>query len=398
MTRSSKPSRVSVTVSANRAEDTLEALPAGAAGDGADSAGIGSGGDATSVREKNPLAQRVPHRIAAKVALMASGIAAPPLAVMIWISEGLTPLLLLTVPVVFACTWVAAAAVLGRRINLARSVLREVRHSRFDNLEAARLPRGDELNDLVWQVYRTGLVLEREMAHLRQAESYRKEFLGNVSHELKTPIFAIRGFAETLRDGGVEDQQTSRQFLDKILRNSDRLNNLVRDLGEISRIESGELTMRMAPFDLRAMVAEVVESLEPIANAKGVILRSSVPDRIPPTLGDADRLRQVLVNLVDNAIKYNNVGGRVEIVARHVPDGRVKLSIVDDGIGVETEHIPRLTERFYRVDKSRSRSQGGTGLGLAIVKHILAAHDSHLLVESRPDRGSTFGFSLQTKR
>ncbi len=329
------------------------------------------------------------------MALITTGLVALPLLAILWAARGFESVALLVIPAVFAGTWLAAGFVLGRRIHIARSVLREVRHSRFENLEAARLPRGDELNDLVWQVYRTGLVLEREMADLRRTESYRKEFLGNVSHELKTPIFAIRGFAETLRNGAVDDPDVRLSFLDKILRNADRLSNLVRDLGEISRIESGELTMVMAPFDLGAIAAEVVESLDPAAREKGVTLRSSVPSSLPSILGDADRLRQVVVNLVDNAIKYNDTGGRVEIVARSVPGGQVKVSVVDDGIGVEPEHIPRLTERFYRVDKSRSRSQGGTGLGLAIVKHILAAHGSQLLVESRADRGSTFGFSLR---
>lgn len=368
-------------------------MPAGVGGDGQ----AGPGSPSASVTEERDLAHPIPHRIAAKVALLASGIAAAPLVLISWFAGAVDPLLFFAVPVVFACTWIAVASVLGKRIALARNVLREVRHSRFDNLEAARLPRGDELNDLVWQVYRTGIVLEQEMEDLRKTENYRKEFLGNVSHELKTPIFAIRGFAETLRDGAVDDEAVSRSFLDKILRNSDRLTNLVRDLGEISRIESGELTMVMSPFDLRAMVGEVVESLEPMARTQGVYLAAAIPDDLPPTIGDADRLRQVLVNLVDNAIKYNKSGGRIELVARHVPDGRVKLSIVDDGIGIEPEHIPRLTERFYRVDKSRSRTQGGTGLGLAIVKHILAAHDAQLIVESRPERGSTFGFSLRTR-
>ena len=361
------------------------------------------GGDglapASPLRDKReetatPPALPVPHRIAGKLALLVTALVGAPVVAGLWLLGPGGAASLIVLPIAFVGTYVAAAVVLGRRIALARTVLREMRYSRFDNLQATRMPRGDELNDLVWQVYRTGLVLEREMADLRRTESYRKEFLGNVSHELKTPIFAIRGFAETLRDGAVDDSRVSRSFLEKILRNSDRLTNLVQDLGEISRIESGELTMTMAPFDLRALVTEIVESLESIARVKGVTLEASLPDALPAAVGDADRLRQVIVNLVDNAIKYNNEGGRVEVVARHVPGGRIKLSIVDNGIGLEPDEIPRITERFYRVDKSRSRSQGGTGLGLAIVKHILAAHDSQLRIESRPGRGSTFGFSL----
>jgi two-component system phosphate regulon sensor histidine kinase PhoR len=386
---------VSVTVSANRAGDPSASEPDGIGGDGLASAPSGTEQGPASIGAPPPSRWRIPHRIAAKVALVATALIGVPLVALSWATGGPDPARLVAIPVVFAGAYLASGFVLGRRITLARTVLREIRRSRFENLEAARLPRGDELNDLVWQVYRTGQVLEREMQDLRKTEVYRKEFLGNVSHELKTPIFAIRGFTETLLGGAVDDGRVNRSFLDKILRNSDRLGNLVRDLGEISRIESGELTMVMAPFDLRATVCEVVESLEPIARDRSVTLRTAVPAGLPRAVGDADRLRQVLVNLVDNAIKYNKPDGQVEVVARHVAGGRIKLSIVDDGIGIDPDHIPRLTERFYRVDRSRSRSQGGTGLGLAIVKHILAAHDAHLVVESRPGRGSTFGFSLR---
>lgn len=369
-------------------------MPEGVGGDG-----LAPARDGTTAPRTNPDGRRTepgpPHRLAAKVALLATGVAGLLVVLLDVVLGRFSVYDLVALPIVFAATFVATDVVLGRRLVLARTVLRDIRKRRFDSLEAAHLPRGDELNDLIWQVYRTGQVLEREMQDLRRMENFRKEFLGNVSHELKTPIFAIRGFAETLRNGAVDDPTVNRSFLDKILRNSDRLNNLVRDLGEISRIESGELTMVTAPFDLGELVGEIVESLEAIARAKRVTLHQAVPETLPEVLGDVDHLRQVLVNLIDNAIKYNNPGGMVEVVARSLSDGRIKISVVDNGIGIEADHIPRITERFYRVDKSRSRLQGGTGLGLAIVKHILAAHDSQLLVESRPGGGSTFGFALR---
>lgn len=291
-------------------------------------------------------------------------------------------------------TYAIAYMLLDARLRLARTTLRRIRRHDFEQLEAARITRGDELDALLRQVYRTGLSLEKEISELRKMEDYRREFLGDVSHELKTPIFAIQGFAETLLGGGLEDERFRRAFVEKILRNAARLSVLARDLQEISRIETGELKMQMAPFDLQAMVAEVLEQLEPAAQHRDVRLRHHIPAGLPRVVGDRERLRQVLVNLVDNAVKYNNPGGHVEVVARVLPAGEVKVSVVDDGIGVAPQDVPRLTERFFRVDKSRSRAQGGTGLGLAIAKHILQAHDRRLVIESQPGRGSTFGFTL----
>jgi len=294
-------------------------------------------------------------------------------------------------------TYVAAYRLLMKRLELARSTLEQIRRYEFENLEAANLDvAGDELNALIEQVYHTGVAVERKMRELQRIENYRREFLGNVSHELKTPIFSIRGFAETLLEGALDDGRVNQAFIRKIQRNAERLSNLVEDLGEVARIEMGELKMTMEPFSLLRLTREVVESLEPVAESKAVTLRYQLPEGLPPVAGDRERIRQVLTNLVDNAIKYNNPGGHVEIVARLLPSQQIKVSVVDDGIGVAPEHIARLTERFYRVDTSRSRSQGGTGLGLAIVKHILGAHDSHLMVESHPGRGSTFGFALAT--
>ena len=290
----------------------------------------------------------------------------------------------------------SAHAVLHRRMKQARVTLRRIRHHNFDTLESVAAPRGDELNHLIWEVYRTGQTLESEIQELKRMENYRREFIGNVSHELKTPIFSVQGFAETLLDGALEDEAVNRTFLEKILFNANRLDNLARDLAEIARIETGELEMSIEPMHLERLVREVLEGLDMKARQRNITLTARLPNDLPTVLGDQERLRQVLVNLVDNAIKYNQDGGRVEVVARVLPSEEVKVSVVDNGIGIKEEYIPRLTERFYRVDKSRSRDQGGTGLGLAIVKHILGAHDRELMVESTPGRGSTFGFTLTT--
>ena len=237
--------------------------------------------------------------------------------------------------------------------------------------------------------------MEKELLGLRKVENYRREFLGDVSHELKTPIFTIQGFTETLLNGAIDDESVNRKFLQKILVNTRRLTNLASDLVEISRIETGELEMKMSPFKLEDVVDEVVDQLEQLAEEKNVQLRKKIATDLPAILGDRARISQVLVNLVDNAIKYGNAGGDVEVVAQPLASGEIKVTVADTGIGIAPQHIPRLTERFYRVDKSRSRDQGGTGLGLAIVKHILGAHDAEMQIESRPGVGSTFGFNLQ---
>lgn len=302
-----------------------------------------------------------------------------------------------------ALVWVLALGVytyavihrlLVRRMELARDVLKQIRQRQFENLNVAHLPSGDEMNALIWQVYRTGLSVATELSEMKRMENYRREYLGNVSHELKTPIFAIQGFTETLLDGAMDDERVNRPFLEKILRNAARLRVLASDLSEISRLETGELKLNVDPFSLRRVVREVTESLELTAANKNVTLRLDAPENLSSAVGDRERIRQVLVNLVENAIKYNNPGGWVAVTVTPVSPDEVRIAVSDNGIGVAPQDIPRLTERFYRVDKSRSRDQGGTGLGLAIVKHILSAHGHSLLIESKLGHGSTFAFTL----
>jgi two-component system phosphate regulon sensor histidine kinase PhoR len=294
--------------------------------------------------------------------------------------------------------YAAAHALVARRLDLARATLREVRKRRFGALDRLRRERArDELDDLLYQVYRTGHALQEEIERLQQVEDYRREFLGDVSHELRTPIFAVSGFAEALLDGALDDERVRGRFVEKILTNAHRLDALTRDLAEISRIETGDLQMTMEPFDLRPLVQETVEAFERLAADRAIRLRTALPEALPHVVGDRNRLRQVLANLVENAIKYNDEGGRVEVTAYPLREGEtdvVRVAVTDDGIGIPEPLIPRLTERFFRVDKSRSREQGGTGLGLAIVKHILEAHGQRLQVESQLGRGSTFAFLL----
>lgn len=287
--------------------------------------------------------------------------------------------------------WIVARRI--ARLQTTLSKIGEDDVTPFSNTPAPLRDELDELNELALEANQRILyqIQERE-----RVEHYRREFLGNVSHELKTPIFAILGFAETLLDGALEDERVRRAFVKKVRRNATRLGNLAEDLASVARIEMGELSMVLKPFNLNELIEEVIESLESLAADRNVAIRSAVQAGLPPIMADRSRISQVLSNLIDNGIKYGRDGGQVEIIARTLPEGSVKISIVDDGIGIAPEHIPRLTERFFRVEPSRSSKLGGTGLGLAIVKHILGAHDSQLMIESLLGSGSTFGFTLPT--
>jgi two-component system phosphate regulon sensor histidine kinase PhoR len=330
-----------------------------------------------------------------KLAIYSMLVAAGPSAVVLFIVESSLLQWGLLMLIWAASILLVVGRLLMPRLILARELLTQIQNRSFENLEQAQVLQGDELNKLIWEVYRTGRMLQKEIQQLQRMEDYRREFLGNVSHELKTPIFSIRGFAETLLEADPADEATRKAFLQKILHNADRLAHLVRDLSDISRLETGVLQMQMAPCDLLSLVREVIDSMEPLAATRQVSLRISVPEKVPSVWADRERLRQVLVNLVDNAIKYNNPGGFVEVRLEPMAQQHsVRIAVIDNGIGIAPQHIPRVTERFFRVDRSRSREQGGTGLGLAIVKHILQAHRTRLQIESTLGQGSTFAFVL----
>lgn len=282
----------------------------------------------------------------------------------------------------------------NRRLEYVRSALKHIRKNSFEHLDLAAYPNGDELNDLIRQVRRTGQVVSQEFNELKKLEHYRRDFIGNVSHELKTPIFAIRGFAETLLEGAIDDESVREEFVRKIIRNADRLSNLTSDLSEISRLETGQKAMTIQPFNPARLIADVVDTVESLADASDIRLSTSLEEHLPLAMGDALQLRQVLTNLVVNAVKYSNSGQTVTIKATSISPEAIEISVHDSGIGIDPKHIDRLTERFFRVDKSRSRLGGGSGLGLAIVKHILAAHGTVLHVDSVPGKGSVFRFEL----
>ncbi len=238
-----------------------------------------------------------------------------------------------------------------------------------------------------------------EIEVLKQNEAYRKEFLQNLSHELKTPIFAIQGYVDTLLNGALENPEVNRKFLSSTSRNIDRLVNLVDDLDEISKLERGEQHLFKENFVIQDLVKDVFESLSIKADLKQIKMGIKKGCEVPLTVyADKEKIRQVQINLIDNAIKYGKQNGVIEASAYKIDGKRVLIEISDDGSGIAEEHIGRIFERFYRTDLARSRKVGGSGLGLAICKHIIEAHHQVIHVRSTLDVGTTFGFTLKAKK
>lgn len=236
---------------------------------------------------------------------------------------------------------------------------------------------------------------EEEIEQIKKLETYRKEFLGNVSHELKTPIFNIQGYIHTLLDGGLEDEKINKEYLKRADKSVDRIINIVEDLESITQLESGELELFMEKFDITALVKEIFETQELRAKNKKISLIFLYdPDKPVYVIADKNRIRQVLTNLIVNSIRYGKENGETRVRFSE-SDQNIFIEIADNGIGISKEHQSRIFERFYRVDKSRSREQGGTGLGLSIVKHILEAHKQMIEVMSTEGVGSVFTFTLK---
>lgn len=234
----------------------------------------------------------------------------------------------------------------------------------------------------------------KEIARLTDQEKFRRDFLGNVSHELKTPIFSIQGYILTLLEGGLEDQEINRSFLLKAEKSINRMIEMVDDLDEIAKLESNRMQLNIKKFDLLALCKEVVESLEYKAKKKKIHLAIKSDDKNIFVKADSARITQVLTNLIVNSINYGKEEGKTTIRFYDL-DENVLVEVADNGRGIEEQHLSRLFERFYRVDKGRSRAEGGSGLGLAIVKHIMEAHQQTISVRSKFGEGSVFSFTLE---
>ena len=240
---------------------------------------------------------------------------------------------------------------------------------------------------------------DKEIERLKQSEAFRKQYLGNVAHELKTPIFNIQGYISTLLDGGLEDDLINRKYLERAEKSIDRLINIVNDLDTISKLENDMNRLKMETFDIVALAREIADQLEMESSKRHIKLSVKGSDSLPSQFqvtADKHFVGQVLVNLLSNSIHYGKEGGSTRIKFRDMGE-KVLVEVEDTGVGISKEDIPRIFERFYRVDKGRSREQGGTGLGLAIVKHIVEAHGERITVRSELGVGTTFTFPLKKK-
>jgi two-component system phosphate regulon sensor histidine kinase PhoR len=282
---------------------------------------------------------------------------------------------------------------LYRRIKIIYKTITKSKFTKDKAFEKMNLDRDiikDVEREVAWSLYNEN----KELDKLKQLEEYRKQFLGNVSHELKTPIFNIQGYIETLIEGGIDNPDINSNYLQKAAKNVERMQNIVDDLEMISRIEDGKLHLDIFAFNLQSFMLEMFEHHALMAEQNDITLRLKKGFNSSfEVFGDKQRLKQVFSNLLSNAIKYNNRGGYVSVGAYDMAD-KVLIEISDTGIGIPEDSLQRIFERFYRVDKGRSRDRGGTGLGLSIVKHIIEAHNQSIAVRSTTGEGTTFTFTL----
>ncbi len=275
-----------------------------------------------------------------------------------------------------------------------KKILRVINKIRTNLLNSVNeIELGKDLKELETEIKSMFLRTQNDIANLKKLEQVRTEFLGNVSHELRTPIFAIQGFIETLLDGAIDDTKVNRTFLHKANQHTINLNNLLNDLIDISMIESGQMQMSFRYFNVHDFLENIVHDYLPQAEYKKLELRMVLFDKTLQLFGDRQRLKQVMTNLIMNAIKYTEKG-LIEVGVKDEKNS-AKIFVHDTGIGISEEDKSRIFERFYRVDKDRSREMGGTGLGLAIAKHIIEAHSSKIEVKSEIEKGSVFSFRLK---
>jgi two-component system, OmpR family, phosphate regulon sensor histidine kinase PhoR len=280
-----------------------------------------------------------------------------------------------------------------RELDKIYSLIRKLKKKELEGLEEQKPGALNPLKNINEEIYSFAEFKQKEIDELKKLEAFRKEFIADISHELKTPIFAAQGFVHTLLDGAVNDKAVRNKFLKKAAKSLDGLDMLVQDLLTLSHIETGQIKMKFENINLYDLTEEVFEHFENMAEKKAVRLKIEGRDRKIYAFADWQRITQVMTNLVSNAIKHSNDGDEV-IVSFSSTKKNIVVRVQDFGEGIPEEHLSRIFERFYRVDKSRSREKGGTGLGLAIVKHILEGHKSKAEVTSELGKGSTFSFKL----
>src|SRR5450432_421421 len=286
-----------------------------------------------------------------------------------------------------------------RKIKLIYKFIHQTKTTRKEEVYFKYILPKKSIDEVREDVERWGNRQTEEIELLRKNEAFRKEFLQNLSHEFKTPIFAIQGYVDTLLNGAMDDTKVRKRFLENAERNVDRLVNLVNDLDEISKLERGEQLLLKQNFVIQDLIREVFESLS--INMQDKNMRTGIKKGCEyPILvfADKEKIRMVLLNLVENASKYGKLNGGITASMYNTDGKHVLVEITDDGIGIEGEHLTRIFERFYRTDSARSRDKGGTGLGLAICKHIIEAHGQAIHVRSTPDVGTSIGFTLEARK
>ncbi|MCW5909798.1 MAG: two-component sensor histidine kinase [Cyclobacteriaceae bacterium] len=284
-----------------------------------------------------------------------------------------------------------------REINKIHRIMEKLRRKELANITRQKSGALNPFQKINEEIHNFATLKQKEIDELKKLEAFRKEFIADVSHELKTPIFAAQGFVHTLLDGAVNDKNVRTKFLKKAAKSLDGLDVLVQDLLTLSQIETGDIKMRFENIDLSKLCSEVVDQFEEKAEKKNIRLKLLADNRKIQVYADWQRITQVVTNLVSNAINYTPEGGEVSITF-DAGKKNVTTFVSDTGEGIPQQHIGRIFERFYRVDKSRSREKGGTGLGLAIVKHILEGHSSKAEVQSTVGKGSVFSFKLPRTR
>ncbi len=299
----------------------------------------------------------------------------------------------------FALILVTLEQFIYRKIKLIYKLIHQKKATKREEVYFKYILPKKSIDEVREDVEAWGEQQQKEIELLQRNEAYRKEFLQNLAHEFKTPIFAIQGYVDTLLDGAMEDQEVAKRFLEKASKNTARLVNLVSDLDEITRLESGEQLLYKQSFVIQDLIQEVYDTLSIKLQAKNIQASIKKGCEAPITVfADKEKIKQVLVNLVVNATKYGKQNGTIVASVYNTDEQHVIVEISDDGIGIEEEHLSRIFERFYRTDSARSRDKGGTGLGLAICKHIIEAHGETVHVRSTPDVGTTIGFTLARKQ
>lgn len=340
-----------------------------------------------------------PQQLSAFTALMLS----IPIALGIWVIRPDWLIALISLVVTFTGSYFLIRTVLEsfiyRKIKLIYKFIYQTKASKREETYYKYILPQKGIDEVREDVEKWAEQRSAEIELLRNNEAYRKEFLQNLAHEFKTPIFAIQGYVDTLLGGAMDSPEISKRFLENAARNVDRMVNLVKDLDEISRLESGEQPLYKENFVIQDMIKDIYETLSIKIAAKNIRCGIKKGCESPITVfADKEKIRQVMNNLVVNAVKYGKQDGSIVASIYRTDDEHVLIEFSDDGIGIAEEHLPRIFERFYRTDRGRSRDKGGTGLGLAICKHIIEAHGQTMHVRSKLDVGTTIGFTLDTRK